>query len=285
VNIPYLTAEEVESRLTVMQAADALEKALLNGLDPEDDPAREHVGLDGGDMLVMPSGAAGFGMVKMLTVGGQPHVQGVCVVFDPHTLEPVTLIDGIALTNLRTPALSTVAVRRLASRHARRLLVFGRGVQAHAHVHAVSAARPIETVDMLGSDYDPDEADRLVREADIICCCTTARDPLFNGELVQDHALVIAIGSHEDNRREVDEFLAGRASVVVESKAAALREAGDVIAAIDAERLKEGDLITIAELVTGRSAAVQSGKPRLFKTVGMAWEDAVVAAELLRAGD
>ena len=70
--------------------------------------------------------------------------------------------------------------------------------------------------------------------ADVICCCTTAREPLFDGALVADHACVVAIGSHEPAARETDDRLAARATVVVESRTSALREAGDVIGAIEA---------------------------------------------------
>jgi hypothetical protein len=71
----------------------------------------------------------------------------------------------------------------------------------------------------------------------VIVCATTAREPLFDGALVRDQATVVAIGSHEPDAREVDERLAGRATVVVESRASALREAGDVIQAIEAGAL------------------------------------------------
>jgi ornithine cyclodeaminase/alanine dehydrogenase-like protein (mu-crystallin family) len=71
---------------------------------------------------------------------------------------------------------------------------------------------------------------------------------------------------------------------VVESRASALREAGEVVTALDEDAIKEGQLITLSELVRGQEAGVTSGKPRLFKSTGMAWEDAVVAAEVLQAG-
>ena len=92
-----------------------------------------------------------------------------------------------------------------------------------------------------------------------------------------DHATVVAIGSHEPDAREVDERLAGRATVVVESRASALREAGDVIAAIDAGALDPAALVPLAALVRGEACAADD-RPRLFKSTGMAWEDLVVAA-------
>ena len=154
----------------------------------------------------MPSATAAHAVVKLVTVGGEPRIQGVCVVFDAATLAPVALVDGIALTNVRTPAVSALAVRALAAPDARRLLVFGRGPQAHGHVEAIRAVRPIEHVDMVGRDADG--VDDLVAAADVVCCATTAREPLFDGSLVADHATVVAIGSHEPDAREVDDALA-----------------------------------------------------------------------------
>ncbi len=275
-SLPFVPAAAVQ-RLGVVAAADALETALRDGLDPEVELARSVVAVGGGELLVMPSAVARHAAVKLVTVGGEPRVQGVCVLFDAGTLAPVAVLDGIALTNLRTPAVSALAVRRLAVPDARRLLVFGRGPQAHAHVAAMRAVRPIEHVDMVGRDAGDVAA--LVAAADVICCCTTAREPLFDGALVADHATVVAIGSHEPDAREVDDALARRATVVVESRASALREAGDVIAA----GIAEDDLVALADLVRGH-AVVDPGRPRLFKSTGMAWEDAVVASAVVVAG-
>lgn len=256
--------------VTVVEAADALEAALAGGLDPEAAPPRVSVPVGDGELLVMPAAVGGHAAVKLVTVGPRdPRVQGVCLVFDASTLTPVALVDGIALTNLRTAAVSALAVRRLAAPDARRLLVLGRGPQGRAHAEAMQAVRPVEHVDVLGRD---DPHDELVAAADIICCCTTAREPLFDGSLLADHACVVAIGSHEPAAREVDETLVRRATVVVESRTAALREAGDVIAA----GLGPDQLVTLRELVAGFDPP--SDRPRLFKSVGMAWEDTVVAS-------
>ena len=258
--------------LTVLDAADALEAALAAGLDPETAAPRAIVPVGAGELLVMPAAVGAHAAVKLVTVGpGEPRVQGVCVLFDAESLAPVALLDGIALTNLRTAAVSALAVRRLAAPDARRLLVFGRGPQGRAHADAMQAIRPIEHVELVGREGAPDE---LVAAADIICCCTTAREPLFDGALVADHACVVAVGSHEPDAREVDERLVARATVVVESRTAALREAGDVIAA----GLDGDALVTLPELVAGYQPP--AGRPRLFKSVGMAWEDTVVAAEV-----
>ena len=195
---------------------------------------------------------------------------------------------------MRTSAVSALAARHLAAPDARRLLVYGTGPQARAHVAALRAVLPIEHVEVAARDPQrlaafAEECDAApaagdaVERADVIACCTTAREPLFDGARVAEHATVVAMGSHEPDAREVDERLAARATVVVESRASALREAGDVIAAIAAGALEEDALVTLAELVRG-DVAVPDG-PRLFKSTGMSWEDAVIAAAVhARAG-
>ncbi len=281
-SVPFVSAAEVQRRLGPAGAVDALEAALRAGLDPDADPPRSVVLLDGGQLLVMPSAAAAAPVVKLVTVGGSPRIQGVCVVFDPATLAPVALVDATALTTLRTAAVSALAVRHLAVPGASRLVVFGRGPQAHAHVAALRAVRPIDRVDVVGRDAGAG-AGALVAAADVVCCCTTAREPLFDGARVADHATVVAIGSHEPGARETDDALAARATVVVESRAAALREAGDVVQAVAAGALAAGELVPLADLVGGR-AHPAAGRPRLFKSVGMAWQDAVVARALTAPG-
>lgn len=260
--------------LSVGEAADALEAALAGGLDPDAGPPRSALPVGEGELLVMPAAAGGYAAVKLVTVGPhEPRIQGVCVLFDAGTLAPIALLDGIALTNVRTAAVSALAVRRLAAPDASRLLVFGRGPQARAHADAVATVRPIAEVELLGRDAA--DRDALVAAADVICCCTTAREPLFDGGLVAEHACVVAIGSHEPAARETDDALASRATVVVESRDSALREAGDVVGAVEAGALDPHELVTLRELVAG--AELPPG-PRLFKSTGMAWEDAVVAA-------
>lgn len=303
--LPWVDAETVAGLLPMPDAVDAIERALRAGLDPAADPPRTAVGTTCGQLLLMPSEAADRVGVKVVSVApdnhthGLPRVQAVYVLMDATTLTPLCLLDGTALTSLRTPAVSAVAIRHLAIPDASRLVLFGTGPQAWWHVSAVRAVRPIRDVVVVGLDQQSGEAfaERVraetglpasvgtpaaVAQADVVVCATTATRPLFDGVAVPDTACVVAIGSHEPHARELDARLLGRArAVVVEDRATALREAGDVVLGIADGAIGPPDLVPLAELVTGRASTTGAG-PAVFKSVGMSWQDLVVAGEIAR---
>ncbi|MFD5704074.1 ornithine cyclodeaminase family protein [Streptomyces lasiicapitis] len=298
--LPHLDADALARLVPMSAAVDAVEDVLVGGgLDPEAEPARSVVGVTGGQLLLMPSSTATYAGVKVASVTpgnpalGLPRVQGLYLLLDGVTHQPLALLDGIALTSLRTPAVSGAAIRRLAVPEVRRLLVFGTGPQAWGHVEAVRAVRPgLTHVDVVGRDRGrvdafvarcreagltaaaatPDD----VAHADVVCCCTTAREPLFDSALLAPHATVAAVGSHEPDAREVDERLVGRATVVAESRSVAMRECGDIVQAVAAAAFDLGRLHTLRELARDE-VPVDDTRPRLFKSAGMAWEDLAVA--------
>jgi ornithine cyclodeaminase/alanine dehydrogenase-like protein (mu-crystallin family) len=296
-----LEAGQVTGALGFAAAVEALRSALAGGLDPEAEPARVAFGFGAGELLAMPSSNDRLAGIKLVTVApgnparGLPRIHGLYLLFDAVTLAPVDVLDGAALTSLRTPAVSALGVDLVAPAAARTLVVFGAGPQAYGHVRALSAVRPIDTVGVVGRDPDRAEvfARRLrtdgldaevtgpaaVAEADLIACCTTAREPLFPGELLSESAVVVAVGSHEPGAREVDTETVRRCGALVESRAVAVREAGDIVQAMAEGAVTAGGLVTLAELVTG---AVQT-RPRLIKTVGMGWQDLVIAAAVTDA--
>ncbi|MQA98379.1 MAG: ornithine cyclodeaminase family protein [Streptosporangiales bacterium] len=334
---------ELARALPMEAAIEALEAALRDGLDPEEGPPREVVGVPAGQLLLMPAAAGRYAGVKIASVApgnaarGLPRIQGVYLLLDGDTLTPVALLPGADLTSLRTPAVSGVAVRRITPDRPLSVVVFGAGPQAVRHIEAVAAVRTISRiVAVLGRPGHPDRPDgperrdrpdgserpgsggperpggsvgggggggdasaqtaagreaRLatmeavappgvpveagdasaVADADLVVCCTSATEPIFPGHLLRDDAAVVAMGSHEPHAREVDDEAVARAALYVEARSAALREAGDLIlAGVTADRL-----INLAELMT---APVDLTRPRLFKSVGMPWEDLVTAA-------
>ncbi|MGW7098635.1 ornithine cyclodeaminase family protein [Streptomyces sp. NPDC054838] len=305
--IAQFSAEDTAGLLTPAAAADALAGVLRAGLDPEACPQRSAVPVPGGELLLMPAAAGAYAGVKIAGVApgnaalGLPRITGSYLLLDGPTLRPLALLDGAALTALRTPAVSALALRHLAPRdHPLTLVLFGAGPQAYGHLEAVRAELELARVTVVART--PDRAGRLVAHAralglaartgtpedvsgaDLVLCCTTARTPLFDGRLVRHGATVVAVGSHEPDARETDTALVRRSAVYVESRAAALREAGDLLIPEAEGAVRPGHIAgTLADLVAGRHPAPgrQSG-PRLFKSVGMAWEDLAVAVALYR---
>ncbi|NUK07392.1 ornithine cyclodeaminase family protein [Streptomyces lunaelactis] len=293
-----IAADDVRTALPMPAAIAALQDALREGLDPETDPARTVVPVDHGQLLLMPSHSRRYAGVKLATVApGNPalgllRIQGTYLLLDARTLGPLALLDGVALTAIRTAAVSAAAADLLAAADAERLVVFGTGPQAHSHIEALRSVRPLRHITVVGRDrgrlaiFLQQYADSgpvveagtpdAVAQADLIACCTTARTPLFDGSALSAHATVVAVGSHEPDAREVDDETVRRSTVVVEARGAALREAGDVILAIGSGALAPGSLVGLAELARGTVKA-DGSRPRLFKSVGMAWEDLVVA--------
>ena len=294
-----LDAAAVGAALPMPAAITAVRSALSAGLDPEADPPRSVVPVRHGQLLLMPAEWGGYAGVKLASVApanpaaGRPRVQGSYLLLDAGTLAPLAVLDGIALTVIRTAAVSALAVAQLAEPDAARLLVFGAGPQARGHVTALRAVRPVREVVVVSRNQDRAAAFAAecadggldarvgtaaeVAGADLVACCTTAREPLFDGAALRSSATVVAIGSHEPDAREVDSTTVCRATVVVEARSAALREAGDVIAPVRAGLIEPAGLIGLAELVRDEVPPA-AGRPRLFKSVGMAWEDLVIAA-------
>jgi len=301
--LPWIGAAEMAALLPMALAVDAVEAALRSGLDPSAEPARTRVDTANGHLLLMPSEGREFVGVKIASVTpanparGLPRIQAGYVLFDGPTLTPRALLDGAQLTLLRTPALSATAGRYLAQSEAHRLVVFGTGPQACAHVEALRAVRPIDDVTVIGRD--PGRAAPLVealcgagiaaREgsradvagADVVVCATSSKKPVFDGTLLPESACVLACGSHEPDARELDNAVMSRGYVVVEDAATALRETGDVIGPVAEGALRPEELMGLADVVTGR-AVVPDDRPRVFTSVGMAWEDLAVAAAVYR---
>ncbi len=290
--LPYMDAETLSSLVSWNDAMRAVEEAAGGGAGQ----ARVSVPTAQGELLVMPGQSAAAVGLKLVGIApgnpaiGLPRIQAVYVLFDAATLTPCALIDGTALTALRTPAVSALAVRHLAAPDAASLVLFGSGPQAWGHAQALRTVRPVRTVTVVGRDQGRarDLAGRLnadgfaattgtaaaVADADLVVCATSARTPLFDGCLLSERACVVAVGSHEPEAREMDDAVFARAShVVVEDRATALREAGDVIQALASGALA-------AELLTdlaGLRELVPSGGIGVFKSVGMGYQDLAVA--------
>ncbi|HEU4864003.1 MAG TPA: ornithine cyclodeaminase family protein [Candidatus Limnocylindria bacterium] len=307
--LPFLDADAIRAAVPIGDMLDAVEAAYRDVAAGRDrSPIRSRVALDEGDLLLMPGvreGGAGSS-VKLVTVmpgnagRGLPTVQAVVVWFDAKTGRPVALIDGATLTAMRTGAASGVATRLLARPDARTLAMIGAGGQAEWQVRAILAACSIERVLVHARTPDAREAfasrmaettgievravataEEAVREADVVACATTSSTPVFEATWLRPGTHVNGVGAFTLGMVELPPAVFGIASLVaVDSRAAAMEEAGDLVAAIKQGSAAEEDLVEIGSV--GRDWADGRAPDAItaFKSVGLAIQD-VAAAELI----
>jgi ornithine cyclodeaminase/alanine dehydrogenase-like protein (mu-crystallin family) len=304
-DLRVIGAEELRAILSMEDAVDTLEDAFRTP-DPAAGPLRTHVETPEGSLLLMPAfGEAGVG-VKIVSLTpanaarGIPYIHASYVLFDAETQAPEAVLDGSALTALRTAAVSGLATRHLGRPDARRLVLFGAGVQARSHLEAMCVVRPV--TDLVVVSRSPGPAEDIVRkglgrgldarlgdptmvsEADLVCTCTTSEEPLFDGSLLSPGAHVNAVGSSRPETRELDAETVRRARVVVETREVALAEAGDLLLPMRAGIIG-GDHIAadLAELVRGAEVRRAPEDVTVFKSVGMGSEDLAIARAIVDA--
>lgn len=294
-----IDAEELRRLLPMTAAIDALHAA-FRSQDPSATPMRSHVETPAGSVLLMPAaGAAGVG-VKLVTISpgnparGVPFLSAVYVLFDGATQVPQAVVDGAGLTALRTAAVSGLATRLLATEEARTLVIFGAGVQATSHLEAMLAVRPVELVTIVSRTAERAEAlaaaaravgaraevggPEAVANADLVCTCTTSDVPVFQGGRLPPGAHVNAVGAYLPGARELDTVAVARARVVVETRDAALAEAGDLLIPIEEGAIGPDHIVAdLKEIVSGARARTSSEDITVFKSVGISFEDLVVA--------
>jgi ornithine cyclodeaminase/alanine dehydrogenase-like protein (mu-crystallin family) len=292
-------AEELSSLLPMSAAIDALQDAFATQ-DPSGGRPRSRVETPAGTLLLMPAASdVGVG-VKLVTLtpdnpeAGLPLIHAVYVLFDLQTQAPSAVIDGAALTALRTAAVSGLATRWMAREESPRLLIFGSGVQARAHLDAMRAVREISAVTVVSrtGSHAAAFADDIremdlharvgtaadVETADIICTCTAGETPLFDGKMLRAGTHINAIGSFLPETRELDSETMKRARVVVETREAVVGEAGELVIPIGEGVFAADHVIAdLAEVVRGAEVRQDDADITVFKSVGLAFEDLVIA--------
>jgi ornithine cyclodeaminase/alanine dehydrogenase-like protein (mu-crystallin family) len=189
---------------------------------------------------------------------------------------------------------SGLATRHLARADARRLVLYGAGVQARSHLEAMRAVRPVEEVVVVSRGRA--RAEGLVaeaaalglravvgepgaeRDADLVCTCTTSVAPVVAGATLPEGVHVNAVGAYTASMRELDTEAVRRARVAVETREAAMAEAGDlVIAMLEGAIEEEHVLADLSEVVRGAPVRTGDADVTLFKSVGIAFEDLMIA--------
>src|SRR5438874_4725523 len=244
-----------------------------------------------GFFAAMPAygGALGAKLVTFYpqNVGTHTH-HAVIVMFKPETGEPLAVMDGRLITEMRTAAASAVATQRLARPDAAVLGILGSGVQATSHLAALRHVRSFKEVRVWSPRNAPAFAERhgvkavpsaadAVRGADVVVVAASSTTPILQGRWLSPGTHVNAIGATRPDWRELDDDLVTTAPIFVDSREAALRESGDVIAA-------RSEVTEIGAVVAGTASGRRNAQEiTLFKSVGVAVEDVAAAALVLGA--
>jgi thiomorpholine-carboxylate dehydrogenase len=197
------------------------------------------------------------------------------------TGEPLALMGGRLITEMRTAAVSAVALDALGAPGVRSLGILGSGMQARAHIEALRLVRP-SLGDIRIWSRTPANAERLAAQshgrsvpiseaaaADVVLTVTSSAGPVLKGRWLAPHALVLAVGATGSTLRELDDEAMLSSFIVAESQSAVERESGDV-------RLSGAKVG--AEIGNILSGALAAPRDRIvFKSVGMAIEDLTAA--------
>lgn len=291
-SLPYFSEAEIAAVLQWGPLIDTTEAAMASFSAGEvAQPVRQMVPVPGHDAIIAAMPAVGEAMaVKVVTLYHDnagthlPTHQAVILVFDKENGAPLAVMDGRLITEMRTAAGSAAAARKLAVAEPEVVTIMGNGVQARAHAEALVAVREFselrlwarnetngrKTAEEIGANFVGD-AERAVRDADIVACTTSATEPVVEGAWLKPGAFVTSVGWNGSEGRELDDAVMAN-TVLVESIDAARDQAGDIRGS-GCEIFAE-----IGEIYTG-TKTVPTGATTVYDSIGIAIMD-VAAAKL-----
>jgi len=311
-----LSAEDVRRALPMADAIEVMRRAFGQlSASRADMPLRTRLTTDQGLLLLMPAFLRDSRelAVKAVSIWGDnpgkglPAVIALATVFDPDTGEPKAIVNGEALTALRTGAGGGLATDLLARPDAHIVTVFGSGVQARAQLEAACVVRKITTVRIVGRTSSSVEAfaqeiagwpaapqvelptsrQAAVEGADIIITATTSEKPVFDGTHLSPGTHITGVGSYAPHMQEVDPVTVKKAKIVVDSLQACLAEAGDLVIPLEKNIIRKVDIHgELGSIVNGQIPGRESPKEiTFFKSVGVAVQDASAASAIVREAE
>ena len=314
-----LSGSDVQKALSMKDAIELVERGFVEfGAGGVDMPQRPVIFVPQNDGMAafMPAFVRGMGALAVKTVTafkgnpkkGLPTIFGTVTLLDAETGIPLSIMDGGYLTAVRTGAASGVATKYLAKADARIAAIFGAGVQGATQLEAICTVRNITEVRVF--DTDREAAQRFAKEmggrgpipskvevmhspkaalagADIVATATTSPRPIFDGDDLSPGVHINGVGSHAPKARELDTKTVVRSKIVCDSVEACLVEAGDILIPIGEGALKQSGIHGgLAEVISGQLPGRESSKEiTLFKSVGLAFEDAATALEAYRKAE
>lgn len=263
--------------------------------------ARQHFAAADGEFLMMPAADAEAVGVKLVMIQprnadrGVPVIQGTYVLFDALLGHPVALLDGAALTLLRTPAASAVATQALARMDATTLGLIGSGPQSLGHFEAMLSVRPginhvvvasrtrtnaqrmADSLTAPGVQVIVGDIERAAT-ADVVCVSTRSLQPLLSLAMIRPGTHINAVGAYRLDMRELAGDLVAAATVTVDDLEAAQAEAGDLAIAVAEGHFSWGNVVSdLSGIAQGLCVRNSEEEITIFKSVGLAFEDLVVA--------
>ena len=296
--------DQVRGAVTADDVIRAVRSAFARGFATLRMPVRTTLEMDGAVLLVMPCYDSGLNAagVKLVSVSARAGVHAVYELLDPATGISIARMDADYLTDLRTAATSAVATDLLARKDAETLGIFGSGRQAVAHLAVLPHVRKLKRFLVCGSgrsdlkafcakikkenalDVEAADAQTLAKESDVICTCTTAHEPLFDGNWLRPGTHLNLVGAFQPQTREVDDATVKRARIVVDTYEGALQEAGDLLIPIKNGLIERSHIVAdLHEIASGKKPGrASTDQITLFKSVGCALEDLVTAQLIYR---
>lgn len=269
-------------------------------------PRRTFLPLESGEaLLLMPGvarepnvyGAKIIGLHPDNPAQGRPAIQGFVALFDGDTGTPLCIVDGGALTSIRTAAASALATRLLARPDAATHGVFGTGALARTHIEAIAVVRPCSRVRVWGRHLRKaralarEEAGRTGLEieavadpaeaaaCDVVSTVTGAAKPVLHGRWIRPGTHVNLVGAHSAGTREADSDLIAAARVYTDLMESLLEEGGDVLIPMREGRIDRSQIAgEIGEVLAGRLAG-RTGDEEItvYKSHGITAQDLYAA--------
>ncbi len=293
----YLCRADVERLLDVEAMLEALARALVvfsSGVTSVPPRAGARIG-DRGILGAMPGYVPGIALeVKLVSVfpanhgRGMPSHQGLIAVFDEETGTPLVVMDGAYITAMRTGGTAAVAARVLARENASVLAILGAGVQGGSHLETFPRIRDFKEIRVASRDRAKaatlaarhpgaivsDSFEAAVRGADVVACCTDAREPVLRREWLKPGAHVSSVGGTFGP--ELDHETIAAARVFVEWRGAATNP--PPAGAVELQGLDPTVVTEVGEVLAGTKPGRRSDSEiTLYKSTGHAVEDAATA--------
>jgi ornithine cyclodeaminase len=286
-----LSEHDVRSVLTMDACIEAMDEVLRSLARGElHQPLRPVVRPPGADTLfgLMPAYRGGatpaWSLKEIVIAPGNPargldSHQGAVLLHDGETGELRALLNASVVTEIRTAAVSAVATRALARTDARVVAILGGGVQARSHAEAMRAVLPAAEI-RTWTRADGGTPEEVLRGADVVCTCTSAREPILERGWLAEGAHVNAVGSSVPVARELDTATVAEATLVVDRRESALNEAGDLLLAGFGEERIAAEL---GEVLAGEHPGrTRDDELTVFKSLGLGVEDLATAELVVR---